>query len=121
MGDDERTEKLQGVEARADIIDDGGKLRGYKGVYGYGLCDTCNRLILIESEFSEELVLCDIDDLDSRRYRPTKGKPIKRCTQYKKRGEMDISDMKRIAWLIDVGVGKPIGFIKPDYKRRWEN
>ena len=110
------------VDRAADVIEE--KL-SYK--HGYisrdlGLCTDCDHLFYIEREFGEiyETVCEDEDWGKKRKTQISHDNPIKRCSKYRKRGELSLWEMQKMALFIDLDKKTISGFAQDDEKKENE-
>lgn len=71
----------------------------------YGLCSTCSKFEVVESEFKVKLARCGYFKMMLNTTDPVKG-----CSEYIGRKEMSLWDMKNLATLIDAP-NRKAGFI----------
>jgi len=76
-----------------------------------GLCGQCQNAIVRQDEgASEPVVTC------MAYYGPSRdiNKPVESCSSFEARGKNTLEEMKRVAWILEVKKGKPMGFKNPD-------
>lgn len=74
----------------------------------HSLCGSCQHSGLLKyRDANEPQVFCTAYECRVER-------PVAACSRHLSRGQMDLWEMKKIAWLVDVDlVKKTVGFIKP--------
>jgi len=117
--DDARIEKLKGVSAKAETIEEGIE-KSRDRITGYGLCTECINFICIENDFGDAIVKCDWFELKFGGGVITKNKPVTKCSKFWDKKFTKIRDLEPIAYIIDIKPNEPIGFLKPTYVKRWE-
>jgi hypothetical protein len=100
--------ELSGVGLKVDAIDR--EMRGKHKTEGYGLCDTCVYFTVIESDYGTLYSICS--RCNPKNFRPTRIKPITKCSDYWNRAYYSFYELKEMAWLID-DKKEGAGFIKP--------
>jgi hypothetical protein len=113
---DNRSELLRQSSMNASIIESRMEIKGLSPK-GFGLCDNCESFLCVENELGEALVECDYFGKASNRV-ISKDKPVTKCSKFWDKRNTKIRDLEAIAWLIDSKPNEPVGFIKPNYKRR---
>lgn len=76
----------------------------------FGLCASCSRFDLAETEFKVIIAMCNYFKMPL-----STAHPIKKCTSFRKRGGMNLWEMKSMATLIDPPK-KKAGFITEEEK-----
>lgn len=78
----------------------------------FGLCGSCREFRYRSTKLMEEVVWCDsyCNDTNHLNVKPNKIDPIFDCSDYYPKGQLSLSDMSRIAVLIDVNEKKSAGF-----------
>ena len=115
MKDDEiRKEKLKGVSFKADQIDKSTitAQSGERIERGFGMCDFCENFEVVENEFGSKTFNCDYHSEYFRTKAIMAAGKITSCTHYWHCGYKKIKELIGMAWLIDAGPEKQIGFIK---------
>lgn len=70
----------------------------------YGICAGCNHFCCVESEFEVRAAWCSSEWL-RRNLQPfylTSVHPIRKCSEFSRKGHMNLWEMKQIAILIDI-------------------
>ena len=75
----------------------------------FGVCASCIYFFGIETRHEKLKAVCNYT---GDGFRLNSSDPIKRCSNYEKRGLMSLNDMRDIAILIEAGNEKKIGHIK---------
>jgi len=75
----------------------------------FGVCASCIYFFGIETRYEKLKAVCNFT---RDGFRLNSSDPIKRCSNYEKRGLMSLNDMRDIAILIEAGNEKKIGLIK---------
>lgn len=74
--------------------------RAKREVYeGFGLCGSCTNFCVCETEF--EIVQARCSSYIFKKMPLNSSKPILKCTEYAKRGEMSLFDAKQMAIIIE--------------------
>ena len=81
-----------GTERYDDVV-----LEKYEGVAKYGICKDCEHLRYAKSEFAIRAAYCY-----DMRFRLHDSDPIIECKSFSQEGQMDLHDMKQIAWMVDI-------------------
>jgi len=71
----------------------------------YGLCAKCNKIKVLRTKLDDCLIWCgafSLKDEWAPRLRPNRSNPITECSEYYPKGQVDLMEMQRIAWIIDV-------------------
>ena len=75
----------------------------------HGMCSKCRNSQIIEgNNIKQTIVLCHYYD---RMVVPFE---VKECNRYSSVLEKDEYELGKIAWILEVKKGKPVGFISPD-------
>jgi len=78
----------------------------------YGICSKCENCQVIRTKLDNLQIWCrEFVDRDSYQPKicPNRYDPIIECSRFYQKGSLSLQEMKRIAWIIDVGQNK-IGF-----------
>jgi len=113
---DKRSELLRKSSMNANIIESRMDAKGHSPK-GFGLCDNCESFSCMENELGGVLVECEYFGRVSHRAM-SKDKPITKCSKFWDKRNIKIRDLEAMAWLIDSKPNEPVGFIKPNYKKR---
>lgn len=70
--------------------------REYAGGYRFGICSDCTSLEMANGDTGVLFAQCKYFER-----KLSQRSPIRECTQFYKRGQLSLWDMKEIAWLID--------------------
>lgn len=90
---------MLGTERYDDVV-----LERYEGIAKYGLCKDCEHIRYAKSEFTVRAAYCY-----DMRFRLADNDPITECKSFSQVGQMDLHDMKQIAWLVE-GKTRVCGF-----------
>ena len=71
----------------------------------FGLCNNCKHLQVAKSEFRTLFAQCYEFEI-----RLNSNEPITECTNYNQRNQLNLSEMKEIAYIIE-DKGKDVGFV----------
>jgi hypothetical protein len=106
----EENEKLRKVVSQAESLENRFKsgTEFERAFADFGLCKDCGNLLGCYTKYDNRYARCDI--LIGVKLSPQD--PVKKCTSYYKKGQLDIHTMKDMAILIDIQ--RPIGFGKED-------
>lgn len=104
----EENENLRRVVSQAESLENKFKSGTELAFSDFGLCKDCGNLLGCHTKYDNKYVRCDI--LIGLKLNPQD--PVKRCTSYYKKGQLDINTMKDMAILIDIQ--RPIGFGEED-------
>lgn len=77
------------------------------------LCQSCVHGLVTKDDRERERVFC------GAMHTMPVFVPIKQCTRYAKNGALDEYDLMRVAWVLEVKKGQPVGFRPP--KSRGDN
>jgi hypothetical protein len=86
-------------------------MKNEQKIGGYGLCDTCVYLTTIESNYGTLYARCS--RYSPQNFRPTKVKPITKCSDYWNKAYYSFFELQQMAWRID-DKKESVGFVKPD-------
>lgn len=78
----------------------------------YGLCSRCDNAKIIRTKLYDHIIWCGVFNFKEEwtpKIQPNHNDPIVECSKYYPKGQVDLMEMKRIAWLVDVN-RNPIGF-----------
>ncbi len=83
-------------------------LKDFDKPKSYSICDTCTSAQVFRESSGKTRVYCN--KLGS--YLP---RPVEACNKYSKIGELDLFELKQLAWLIDLDPRRKAGFawLKP--------
>lgn len=78
------------------------------------LCKTCKNSLVIEGEnFRNKFIKCH----EAGEFIPF---PVTRCSGFEEKNAVDIYDMQKIAWVLEVKKGTVMGFISPIDRKKKE-
>jgi hypothetical protein len=77
----------------------------------YGLCSKCQYFIYRKTKLMDVETICEayVENRVRFKTQPRSYDPITECSQFRQRGQMDLEQMQRIAFIIDVKK-RQIGF-----------
>lgn len=95
LSSDEKTIVSDTIYANAERVD--GKWEAKNNISKFGICSDCDYFTFVESEFRIEFAKCVEFNLILN------GKTaFINCNCFHKRGQLNLSQMKDIAWIIDL-------------------
>ena len=109
--DKERNRKLKGVDQTAYQID----AKREDRISVFGICSNCTYFHGFETKYGTIYAKCE-----EMRMRLNSFDPIIKCTYFEQRGVLELSDLKQMAILIDVGK-RSIGFINEENEDKEQN
>jgi len=75
------------------------------------LCKSCMWGLVAEGQSSNELVQICQKSLNNNIFMAF---PVYECTGYFRTAQVDLKNMEKIAWILTIKGGRPVGFITPD-------
>jgi len=101
-----RKHAFEGEETKIDVLSDSLKDRwGNASTEELGICSNCRYLFIQKRSLGDELYWCTYCQNNGEKIpimQPSKIDPIVECSGFSRKGEMDIWDMRNIAWRVDV-------------------